>query len=123
VIRLMRKQNDVTALLEREHKVFLMMPYFSPAPLQMRALFASSIGDLDGLKIMSKYLPGQSPALEVLNMHHGMRNTLPQLVPISWQYDGQLTISFQTSRKWQTQAQMNMFKEVFRRWLDAALSE
>jgi hypothetical protein len=100
-----------------------MMPHFSLAPLQLRALFASSIGDFGGMDIMSKFLPGQGAALKVINMHHVTRNTLPQLVPISWQYDAQLTVSFQTSRKWQTQAQMDMFVAAFKRWLDALLHE
>jgi hypothetical protein len=123
VICLICEQDDFAALIDREHKIFLMMPHFSLAPLQMRALFASSIGDFDGMNIMKKYLPGQGAALKVINMHHVTRNTLPQLVPISWQYDGQLTVSFQTSRKWQTQAQMDMFVAAFRRWLDALLHE
>jgi hypothetical protein len=92
-------------------------------PMQsMRALMTSSIGDYAHLGILSKYLPSAKAPLAVSAVHNSVRNTLPLLVPICWQYDGRINVFFHTARRWQTQERMDMFTASYKRWLDVLLS-
>jgi hypothetical protein len=88
----------------------------------MRTLMTSSIGDFAHLGILDKYLPAAHAPLAVTAVHNSVRNSLPLLLPICWQFDGQINIFFHTARRWQTQERMDMFTASYRRWLDVLLA-
>ncbi len=90
----------------------------------MRVPMLSSIGDYSAMDIMTPFVPGTgelSNELSVLEQCHSIRVTHPLLVPICWQYAGRLDMLWSTGRRWQTQENLELYRIIFKEWLDIAL--
>ncbi|KAF9020947.1 hypothetical protein BDZ89DRAFT_1071871 [Hymenopellis radicata] len=117
---------DFTAVLQREidRQAVLDAGKHDDSVYHMRVPMLSSIGDYTAMDILNPFVPGTgelSSELSVLEQCHSIRVTHPLLVPICWQYAGRLDMLWSTGRRWQSQENLELYKKIFKEWLDIAV--
>lgn len=119
-------QSDFDAVFQREvdRQLELDAGKHNDAIFHMRVPMLSSIGDFAAMDILNPFVPGTgtlSHEIAVLQQCHTIRVTHPLLVPICWQYAGRLDMVWSTGRKWQTQENLDLYKGIFKEWLDIVI--